>query len=260
MRTVLIVHEESSLCRYGLSAWLRSFSDLAGMIVIKEKKSRLCRRIKREIKRVGVLRFADVVGFRIYYKIFLSKRDKEWERNKLLELKKKYPADNDNVSTLVTDSPNSSEAEAFIRKNKPDIMIARCKTLLKEKIFSIPSRGTFVMHPGICPEYRNAHGCFWALASGDLGQVGMTLLKIDKGVDTGPVYGYYRYDYDEVKESHIVIQHNVVLENLDDIKDKLLEIGRGEAAPYSTEGRPSATWGQPWLSSYLKWKYRARKK
>src|SRR5436309_328007 len=29
---------------------------------------------------------------------------------------------------------------------------------------SLPARGTFVLHTGICPEYRNAHGCFWALA------------------------------------------------------------------------------------------------
>ena len=51
------------------------------------------------------------------------------------------------------------------------------------------------MHPGICPEYRNAHGCFWALANRDLNKVGMTLLRIDKGVDTGPTFGYYTYPY-----------------------------------------------------------------
>jgi hypothetical protein len=30
-------------------------------------------------------------------------------------------------------------------------MIARCKTLLAGRIFTIPTVGTFVMHPGICP-------------------------------------------------------------------------------------------------------------
>ena len=47
------------------------------------------------------------------------------------------------------------------------------------------------MHPGICPEYRNSHGCFWALARRDLDHVGATLLQIDEGSDTGPVYAYY---------------------------------------------------------------------
>jgi len=40
----------------------------------------------------------------------------------------------------------------------------------------------FVLHPGICPEYRNAHGCFWALVNRDLARVGVTLLRADRGV------------------------------------------------------------------------------
>ena len=86
------------------------------------------------------------------------------------------------------------------------------------------------MHPGICPEYRNAHGCFWARATGDHANVGMTLLRIDRGVDTGPVFGYFRVDAD-ARESHVVTQHRVVLEHLDAIRDKLLEIEAGTATP-----------------------------
>jgi len=116
------------------------------------------------------------------------------------------------------------------------------------------------MHPGICPEYRNAHGCFWALAQDDLERVGMTLLRIDKGIDTGPTFGYYTYPYDEQNESHIVIQHRVVLENLPALAGKLTDICNGSAVPLNSAGRPSATWGQPWLTKYLRWKSKARKR
>jgi methionyl-tRNA formyltransferase len=119
--------------------------------------------------------------------------------------------------------------------------------------------GTFVMHPGVCPEYRNAHGCFWALAEGDRARVGMTLLKVDRGVDTGPVYGYYSYDFDELNESHVRVQHRVVLENLDALRSKLLEIYEGRAEPLDTRGRRSAVWGQPWLSRHLAIRRRARR-
>jgi len=54
-----------------------------------------------------------------------------------------------------------SAAQEFLCKAAPDLTIARCKFILKESIFAVPRDGTFVMHPGICPEYRNAHGCFW---------------------------------------------------------------------------------------------------
>ena len=181
-----------------------------------------------------------------------------WRESKLQELRELYP-DDPRVPVLRTHSPNSPEAEAFVRGLRPDVMIARCKTLLKESVFSTPTRGTFVMHPGVCPEYRNAHGCFWALARGDHGRVGMTLLRIDRGVDTGPVYGYYSYPFDEAAESHSVVQARVVFDNLDALARKLKEIGRGEAAPLDTAGRESGEWGQPWLTSYLRWKRRARR-
>jgi methionyl-tRNA formyltransferase len=151
----------------------------------------------------------------------------------------------------VTTSPNAPAAEAFIRQQRPDLVVARCKTLLKEKIFTIPALGTYAIHPGICPEYRNAHGCFWALAMGDPGNVGTTLLRIDKGVDTGPVYGYFRVRPDPAGESHIVLQHRAVLEHLDGIRAALLDIESGRARPVDTAGRKSAAWGQPWLSAYL---------
>jgi methionyl-tRNA formyltransferase len=140
---------------------------------------------------------------------------------------------------------------------QPDLVIARCKTLLAERIFSIPRLGTYVMHPGVCPEYRNAHGCFWAMATGDAANVGMTLLRIDKGVDTGPVFGYFRVEADP-RESHVVTQHRVVTEHLEAIRDTLLDIEAGAAVPIETAGRTSAAWGQPWLSAYLRMRARTK--
>jgi folate-dependent phosphoribosylglycinamide formyltransferase PurN len=258
VKTLLICHEGAELDREGLARWLASFSDLAGIVVLREKGQRMRRRIRREMERVGPWRFLDVLAFRLYYRLFLAARDSRWQERKLEELRRVYPQLKD-VPALVTHSPNSIEAEQFIKRLAPDIVVARCKTLLKESIFSIASRGTFVMHPGVCPEYRNAHGCFWALASGDVERVGMTLLRIDKGIDTGPVYGYYSYPFDEKTESHIGIQHRVVLENLPALERKLCEIYAGTATALDTAGRESATWGQPWLTSYLSWKRRARR-
>ena len=215
------------------------------------------KRIRREIERSGLFRFLDVSLFRVYYKVFLARNDKIWEERTLADIARKFP-DAEDVPTLITHSPNSKEAENFIRERSPDIVIARCKVILQKRIFSLAKIGTFVMHPGICPEYRNAHGCFWALANDDKEKVGMTLLKIDQGVDTGPVYGYFSYDFDSLNESHIRIQNRVVLENLDEIREKLFEIEKGAAQPIDVAGRESGVWGHPWLSRYISWKRRAK--
>jgi hypothetical protein len=260
MKTVLICHEGALLDEEVLARWLNSFSDLVGLVLLREPRNRFWRRVRGEIKRVGIFRFLDVLAFRAYYRLLLARRDQFWERQKIKELCRIYPEVPPSTAVLKTSSPNTTEAERFIKALNPDLVLARCKTLLKESIFSVPTRGTFVMHPGICPEYRNAHGCFWALSRDDLETVGMTLLRIDKGIDTGPIFGYYSYSYDELNESHIVIQHRVVLENLGPLARKLAEICSGSAPPINTSGRSSATWGQPWLTKYLRWKCKARKR
>jgi folate-dependent phosphoribosylglycinamide formyltransferase PurN len=259
-RFVLICHDSEPLNRYALGRWIASFADLAGIVVIHEANARLWKRIKREIKRVGLLRFLDVLAFRFYSRLFLAKKDRQWRERTLQELLARYPEIPPSTRILTTASPNSKETEQFLRNLQPDIVIARCKSILAERIFKLSSRGFFVMHPGICPEYRNAHGCFWALANRDCGNVGMTLLRIDAGVDTGPVYGYYRCNYDETHETHNIIQERVVFDNLDSIETRFREVVEGAASPISTTGRKSMAWGQPWLSAYWRWKKAALRK
>ena len=259
MRSLLICHEGASLNRNGIARWLASFSTLGEIVILPDKGSTY-RRVKAEVKRIGIMRLFDAVAFRIYYKLVLSGKDRMWQAQKLRELCSAYPPVPEDTPVLYSSSPNTPEVEQFLRQCQPDLMIARCKVLLKKNIFSVAGSGTFVMHPGICPQYRNAHGCFWALANNDLDNVGMTLLKIDEGIDTGPVYGFYQSSYDELRESHVVIQFRMVLDSLDDIRDRLLEIDEGSAQSIDTTGRRSAVWGQPWLTAYLRWKYRAKRR
>jgi hypothetical protein len=254
MRTALICHHDAPLDGEGLARWLGSFSTFAGTVVIREPGGRLKKRIRREVARVGALRFLDVLAFRAYYALAHAAGDRRWEAHELARLRARYPVMPDAPAIDVA-SPNAAEAEAFLRTQQPDLVIARCKTLLKEQVFTIPALGTYVMHPGICPEYRNAHGCFWARANGDYGNVGMTLLRIDKGVDTGPVYGYFRVQADAA-ESHVITQHRAVHDHLDAIRDRLLAIAAGAASPIATDGRKSAAWGQPWLTAYVRMRAR----
>jgi len=257
---VLICHEESLLDREALASWLASSLRLAGLILIRKQTGRLWRAARREIRRVGALRFLDVVGFRIYARLRLARADASWEERTVRELRRRYPADLDAVPRLVVTTPNSEEARSFLERLRPDVVIARCKVILKPEILQLARVGTFVLHPGICPEYRNAHGCFWALVNRDLDRVGMTLLRADAGIDTGPIYLQAGCEFDEVRESHVVIQHRVVVENLDAIGSVLLALCRGhQVATMPIEGRRSATWGQPRLSDFLRWKRQASK-
>ena len=258
---VLICHEAERLDRDGLASWLASTMKLAGLLIIRDGADRRWRAVRREMRRVGPWGLLDVVAFRALARLVHGRRDREWEEAQLARLRKRYPADLSQVPTLTVSSPNSVEARNFVETVQPDLAIARCKVLLDRAIYEIPRTGTFVLHPGICPEYRNAHGCFWALANRDISRVGMTLLRIDAGIDTGPVYLHGTCDYDERRDSHIVIQQRAVVENLDAIGHTLAALARGEdVEPINTEGRRSAVWGQPRLTHYLRWKLAARRR
>jgi len=234
---------------------------LAGLIIIRDPRSRQWRAARRELRRVGWFRFLDVIAFRLFARLRLAGRDRAWKTSEIARLRRRYSADLGGVPRIVVSSPNSSEAQAFLEQLRPDLAIARCKIILKQAIFGVPRVGTFVLHPGICPEYRNAHGCFWALTRRDFDRVGMTLLRVDPGIDTGPIFLHGTYAFDEVDESHSVIQYRAVTENLDAIAEVLRGLCRGDdISPVPAEGRESAVWGQPQLTAYLRWKREARRR
>src|ERR1017187_8025658 len=90
-RTVLICHDTEQLNQRALARWLASFTDLAAVVVICEPKSRLWKRVKREVKRIGLGRFLDVLAFRLYSRLFLSASDRRWTEDKLQQLEARYP-------------------------------------------------------------------------------------------------------------------------------------------------------------------------
>lgn len=258
MRSVLICQHDALLVQDIMPRWLASFTDLAGVLVIREPRGNRLAKVKRSLRQQGVWGTIDLLAYRLFHRFRHSAGDRQQEVQIRETLGAIYPPVRYQVPQLEVSSPNSPEAQAFIQSCRPEIMLACCKHILKPAIFEQASQGTFVMHPGICPEYRNAHGCFWALVNGDRGRVGMTLLKIDRGIDTGPVYGYFSAPIDEVQQSHLAIQRRMTYDNLHRVQRVLEQVHAGVAEPISTAGRSSAVWGQPTLSSYWKWKRAAK--
>lgn len=232
---------------------------LAGIVEIRGDRRRLFRVMRREYSRQGLLGFLDVLAFRVFARIRHHRADAEWMQSEVERLQQRYPANLGSVMRVVVDDPNNAATRTFIEALAPDVIIARCKFILKPSIFGLARHGAFALHPGICPEYRNSHGCFWALVNRDPSNVGMTLLKIDRGVDTGPVLLHATCDFDERRESHTRIQYRVVTENLDRIADVLRDAVDGVATPVDTSSRTSKAWGQPTLTKYLRWRRDAQR-
>ena len=260
MRSVLICQHDASLVREIMPRWLNSFSELAGIIVIRDENSQRWKKLKRSVQKDGLLGTLDLLAYRLFHKFRYAAADRKFEDGIRRSHGTVYPPVGRKIPILETTTPNGSDVQEFLRSCQPDVMLACCKHILKPAIFEQARWGTYVMHPGICPEYRNAHGCFWALVNGDLERVGMTLLKIDRGIDTGPVYGYFTASYDETKESHLTIQRRMTYSNLAGVQRVREQLEAGVSMTIPTSGRASAVWGQPTLTSYLRWKRSAQQR
>jgi hypothetical protein len=257
MKSVLMYHEGSSFERDLLLPWLDSFSDVVGVVVVENKFDRKLDRLRAEYHRNGLTGTADAIAFRLYDPVW--KTDRRAKIRRLVDKKGSEYDGSVDPPTQRVETPNSEPTRRFLREREPDIAIARVKLLLDEAVFSIPSTGTFAIHPGVCPEYRNAHGCFWAIAEDDHENVGYTLLKIDSGVDTGPIYAQGGTEFDPL-EDHIYLQLKMIADNLDEIRSGLEGAHQGDRDPLDTSGRESEVWGQPKLTDQLRLVRRERKR
>ncbi|NLZ63755.1 MAG: methionyl-tRNA formyltransferase [Lentisphaerae bacterium] len=59
--------------------------------------------------------------------------------------------------------------------------------LLKEEILSLPEFGCLNVHASLLPKYRGASPIASAILQGET-ETGVTFMKMDKGLDTGPIY------------------------------------------------------------------------
>ena len=76
---------------------------------------------------------------------------------------------------------------AKLRELKPDlIVVIAYGQILPAAILDMPPHGCLNVHTSLLPKYRGAAPIQWAIANGDV-ETGVTVMKMDAGLDTGPV-------------------------------------------------------------------------
>ena len=89
-------------------------------------------------------------------------------------------------STLLND-PSTGD---LLRLLETDVLVVCGLPLLKPHIFQVPKIATINVHLGLAPKYRGIHTVFWPLFKRDYENIGVTIHRIDTGVDTGPIVAH----------------------------------------------------------------------
>jgi methionyl-tRNA formyltransferase len=86
----------------------------------------------------------------------------------------------------------SGELERWLIALQADVaLVAAYGRILPRGVLDAPRRGCMNLHASILPGYRGAAPIQWAILQGET-QTGISLMQMDEGMDTGPVYATRR--------------------------------------------------------------------
>ncbi len=84
-------------------------------------------------------------------------------------------------------SVNSDAAIYELQRLSPRVVVVNGTRIIQAKVLQSVNAIFLNTHAGITPMYRGVHGGYWALASGDPFNCGVTVHKVDTGIDTGAI-------------------------------------------------------------------------
>ena len=94
------------------------------------------------------------------------------------------------------DNVNLPASLEFLRSLDLDlIVVAAYGQILREPLLNLPRFGCLNLHASLLPKYRGASPVQAAILAGD-SETGVSFMKLDKGLDTGPVYEMVRLPLD----------------------------------------------------------------
>ena len=114
--------------------------------------------------------------------------DKFIKRNKIvLENPIKQYCRKQNIPVFQFTKQNNEKIFEEVSKIQPDaIIIASYGLILPKKVLEIPPLGCLNIHPSMLPKYRGPSPIPSTILNGDYNS-GVTLMKLDTGMDTGPI-------------------------------------------------------------------------
>ena len=182
MKIVLLVGKsESSIYLY--NKLNKNFT--IDYVLIEEKGSAI-KLIKLRIKKFGLPKVINQLLFQIIIVFFL----KLFSKSRIEELKQEFKLEKNDIPSkklINLNSVNSKECLNILKEIKPDLIIVNGTRIISNNLLNNVSALFINIHVGITPEYRGVHGAYWALVNNDAENCGVTVHKIDEGIDTGAI-------------------------------------------------------------------------
>ncbi|AKE52337.1 formyltransferase family protein [Kangiella geojedonensis] len=137
------------------------------------------------------------------------------------------------VALLKSTHVNNPEVIEAINRYKIDwLFIIGWSQIASKELINSPNEGVLGIHPTLLPQGRGRAAIPWAILKG-LDETGVTLFKLDEGVDTGPIVEQISIEmdrkmcatrlYEKVNQAHVELIKKVIPDLLRDNVEMLAQ-------------------------------------
>lgn len=114
-----------------------------------------------------------------------------------------------------------------LRRHQIDLLLLGQSGIVPETVFTVPKLATLNAHPGWLPFYKGIDCVAWTLLDGRFDQIGSSLHRVDRGIDTGEIVNQqlYRWRGDETLR---VLEARLYDDCIDLLVDSIEAVRRGE--------------------------------
>ncbi|KAF0125163.1 MAG: methionyl-tRNA formyltransferase [Elusimicrobia bacterium] len=133
---------------------------------------------------------------------------------------------------------SGAELREAVAALKPDLgVVVAYGRLIKKEVLSLPPLGFINLHFSLLPRYRGAAPVQWSLINGET-ETGVTVFRLDEGMDTGPVVASVRTPVDPAEDAPALFARLTELGRAL-LVSSVREIGAGRASFTPQSGEPS---------------------
>ena len=253
MKAYLLFHDD--WYQYVKADYIASLFSVAGFVVVRRKRDWWAKYLWKRCRRQGFLKTLDEVALRVYWILFKGRKEHRQLEALMSDVKKRIATAYKRPSITHIEDINSDDGRAKLRSLEPDVCVLMLHPMLTARTFTIPPLGMLAFHPGVTPEYRGPHAVFWATMLNEFWGIGWSLLRVDKGIDTGTVLAQGTcHSANPFEDSHVMMGHKSHVEGIPAVADILTRLRLGESPTLKLANRRSMNHTHPGITDYIRYR------
>lgn len=173
--------------RHVVRRLIEEFGDqVVAVIVATGKHKPLHEKARNWIRRYSPSQILSRIGVQVYRRLAGTWRDRQATYARIL-----FPGGDDGLMpggarVVRLAVHNSQTCRDLIARLRPDIVVVYGTLVIGRKLIEGVPR-IVNLHTGLSPKYRGSDTIFWPLHNGEPEAVGVTVHRLDPGIDSGPI-------------------------------------------------------------------------